>query len=121
MSFLGDIKRFNKKAEEAAEKIFRGTSLSLFSKVIMRTPVDTGRLRGNWSAGINNPGDGNYQSVVARARLGDSLFLTNNLPYAGVIEMGRVNNKGSYQAPKGMVRVTISEFKQVVRAQARKA
>jgi len=123
MSFIGDIAKFKRKAGRAGEMIFRGTALSLFSSIVRRTPVDSGRLRGNWSAGINRPKDetGEYQSTVARARLGESLFLTNNLPYAQVIENGRVGNKGSYQAPKGMVRVTISEFKQVVREQARKA
>ena len=114
MSFSSDVKRFNEKAEKAAEGIFRGTALSLFSKVIARTPVDTGRARMNWMAGLNHPGAGRFTRVVATAKLGDSIFLTNNLPYIEALEYG-----SSKQAPAGMVRVTASEFKQVVRANAR--
>ena len=117
MSFTGQIKKFNRKAEKAATMIFRGTSLSLFEKIVRRTPVDTGRARGNWMAGINRPSSDSpgYESVVARARLGDSLFLTNNLPYIGVLENG-----SSEQAPHGMVAVTVTEFRQVVSMEARK-
>jgi len=114
MSFLGDIKRFNVKAEKAAEGIFRGTALSLFSNVVKLTPVDTGRARMNWMAGVNAPGDGGVKETIARARLGDSLFLTNNLPYIEALEYG-----SSKQAPKGMVRVTVTQFKQTVKKQVR--
>ena len=118
MSFAGDIRGFNKKVEKAGEKIFRGTALSLFAKIVQRTPVDTGRARGNWMAGLNRASDnsGGYQSVVARARLGDSLFLTNNLPYIKDLEEGT-----SAQAPAGMVRVTATEFRRTVKAKARTA
>ena len=122
MSFSDEIKRFKMKTEKAATNIFRGTALSLFVKIVMRTPVATGRLRGNWLASINkaaNKIDGNnsgYHGTVARAKLGDSIFLVNNLPYAGVIENGN-----SKQAPMGMVKVTVAEFQLVVRENARKA
>ena len=81
MSFHSDVKRFNKKAEDAAERVFKGTSLSLFGKVVKRTPVDTGRARGNWMAGLNSPSNDSpgYETIIGRAKLGDSIFLTNNL------------------------------------------
>ena len=121
MSFSSDIKKFNSRFDKAATNIFRGTALGLFGKVILRTPVDTGRLRGNWFASINRPSkqvDGSaegYEGVVFKAKLGDSLFLVNNLPYAKVIEDG-----SSAQAPHGMVKVTVAEFQRVVKANARK-
>ena len=121
MAFNDDIKRFNDKVEKAATKIFRGTALSLFGKVILRTPVDTGRLRGNWFATIRKPSDQidgsaeGYEGVTLRAKLGDSLFLVNNLPYAKVIEDG-----SSEQAPQGMIKVTVIEYQNVVRENARK-
>ena len=144
MSFSGDIKRFNKKTEKNISRTFRGTALSLFSKVILRTPVGNtslwktkyppkgyvgGRLRGNWQAQINSPASGELDvkddkggktiakasGVIGKFKIGDSIFLVNNLPYAEPAENGR-----STQAPSGMVKVTIAEFNRTVQAQARK-
>lgn len=125
MTFRRDVEKFKKKAEKAAEMIFRGTFLDLSRLVIRRTPVDTGRLRGNWQTSLNAPAsaarysgnpEGEASKESARAKIGDRLILTNNLPYAGRIERG-----SSRQAPKGMVRVTVREFKRHVARQARKA
>ena len=130
-SFKDQIRAFNKKAEKAADMVFRGTALDLFSSIVQRTPVDTGRLRGNWQVGINSPGVGalyaedkggskaqkRAASGVKRAGIGDSIFITNNLPYAKAIEYGH----SAKQAPNGMVRVTVAEFKQHVKRNARKA
>lgn len=122
MSFGRDIEKFKNKTEEAATKIFRGTSLNLFGKILKRTPVDTGRLRGNWYSSINTPsktvdgsGEG-FEQTTDRAKLGDSLYLVNNLPYAKAIEDGHSQR----QAPIGMVKITILEFEHIVAQQARK-
>ena len=122
MSFNGDIKRFNEKTDKAMLNVFRGTALGLFAKVIQRTPVDTGRLRGNWFANLNSPskqmdgsGEG-YEGVTFRAALGDSIYLVNNLPYAKVIEDGN----HSQQAPKGMVKVTVAEYQRIFKQNAKK-
>jgi hypothetical protein len=145
MSFSGDIKKFNEKTEKAATNIFRGTALSLFGRIVYRTPVGNtslwktkyppkgyvgGRLRGGWQAQLNSSpssikdkidsgGSGTVSdasSVSGRAKLGDSIFFVNNLPYAKAIEDGHSKN----QAPAGMVKVTILEFKRIVNQQARK-
>lgn len=145
MSFDKEIKRFNDRVNKASTNIFRGTALSLFSKVILRTPVGKpelwktkyppkgyagGRLRANWQVNINTPKTGEVaekdknggptiskaEAVTGKARLGDSIYLTNNLPYASVIEYGH----HSSQAPIGMVRVTIAEYQHVVKMNARK-
>ena len=119
MSFSEDIKDFSDKVNKAAVNTFRGTALSLFSKVVIRTPVDTGRLRGNWFSSINispkGKGSEGYEGTVSRAKLGDSIYLTNNLPYADAVENG-----SSDQAPHGMVKVTVNEFKDEVKRQAAK-
>lgn len=145
MSFKDDIEKFRKKTEKKMNKTFRGTALSLFSKIILRTPVGNpsqwetkyppkgyvgGRLRANWQASINSPKSGELDridesggstiadanSATAKAKIGDSLFMVNNLPYAQAIENGHSRS----QAPAGMVRVTIAEFQKTVRAEARK-
>lgn len=144
MSFNRQIKSFNDKTQKATNAVFRGTALSLFGKIVKRTPVgnpDTwkgkapkgyagGRLRANWQVQINSPADGeidkqdksggstinNGNANIARAKIGDSIFITNNLPYVEVIEYGN----HSEQAPHGMVRVTIAEFKHIVAMKTRK-
>lgn len=126
MSFSDDIKKFANKTEQAALFVFRGSSLGVFNKVIIRTPVDTGRLRGNWQASLSGPLSGEVDSgggaalnqasrVTSGAKITDSIYMVNNLPYAGVIEDG-----SSKQAPLGMVKVTISEYQRIVAENARK-
>tara|TARA_R110000772_G_scaffold170373_3_gene282274 strand:- start:3410 stop:3799 length:390 start_codon:yes stop_codon:yes gene_type:complete len=126
MSFVLDISKFTDKAVANSEKVFRGSSISLFSNIIKRTPVKTGRLRGNWQTDINQPSVGTLDrnsstpaiseavSKVNKATLDDSIFLVNNLPYANAIENG-----SSAQAPEGMVAVSIAEFQREVDKQAR--
>jgi len=118
MSFSSDISNFNEKTEKAATRIFRGSALSVFGRIILRTPVDTGRLRGNWQVQLNKPAKGTLTTTKAqspdaakKAKLGDSVFITNNLPYAQVIENG-----SSKQAPSGMIKVVIAEWQRIVKA-----
>lgn len=96
MSFSSDIAKFNKKTEEKSLKVFRAVGFEMFGRIVKRTPVDTGRLRNNWQ-------------ITDGVKLGDKLFITNNLPYAKRIEDGY-----SAQAPAGMVKVTVNEFKSIV-------
>ena len=128
MSFSDQIKKFNNKTVEAHNAIFRGTALDLFGRIIKRTPVDTGRLRANWKASINTPSKEitgtkdktgskalkDSESVVDRYDFGDSVFFINNLPYAEAIEDGH-----SDQRPLGMVKVTVAEFRHIVKMRAR--
>lgn len=127
MSFVGDIGRFNDKALSAANKVFRGTALEIFAAVIRRTPVDTGRLIGNWQASLDSPKSGEVAatgegasiasatSATSTATIKNSLFMVNNLPYAKPIEEGH-----SKKAPAGMVAVTIAEFRRILERNARK-
>lgn len=131
MSFSSDVQKFNLKVNGNCEKVFRGTAIALFSSVIKRTPVKTGRAKGNWQTDINAPAVGKvfrtgegaaiYEaaSQCQRAKLGDSIYMVNNLPYVGVLERGRVGNKGSFQAPNGMVAVTVTEFQNEIDKQVR--
>ena len=126
MSFAGEIEAFNRKALKAANMVIRGTALDLSSSIIKRTPVKTGRLRGNWQTEINgfpiseinstaSQATAKNRQVINTAKIKDAIYFVNNLPYAGVIERG-----SSSQAPQGMVAVTISAFKKLVAKNARK-
>lgn len=128
MSFSRDIKKFRAKALKGAEMVVRGTALDLFAGINLRTPVDTGRLRANWQLNINSIPAGTINDTDkrgAKARrkaeqgvkaydAGDVIYIVNNLPYAPVIERG-----SSAKAPRGMVGVTITEFKRHVERRAR--
>lgn len=105
---IGDwIEQTQIDANDALRKI----GLDLYMGVLLRTRVDTGRLRGSWRIGINSPDLSNLEtgsqsssghpstagvvaaggeqaaalSQLADAKLGDTLHITNSLPYAAVI------------------------------------
>ena len=101
------------------EKIVRGTLLGLTSRIIKRSPVDTGRFRNNWNASINSMNqtttetvDRSGASAINKARatintleMGSTFYLSNNLPYAQRLEYG-----WSDQAPRGMLRISVAEL-----------
>lgn len=125
MSFAKDFAKYIKKTGQRADKIQRASALQLFGAIVTRTPVDTGRARGNWNAkigGINNSTDESRReqdamsqgrSVIGKFKGGEILYLTNGLPYIVPLEYGN-----STQAPQGMVRITAEEFRQAVRRAA---
>jgi hypothetical protein len=126
-NFQADLRKFGKKAMDNADKIRRASALELFQLIIFDTPVDSGRLRGNWQTTINRGANGsldrldiNGDSTVleAMANLGgmlDTVFFVNNLPYAEKIELdGGINERG-----KGMVRKHIAMWNRIVEAKAR--
>lgn len=103
------------------EKVVRGTLLGLSSRIIEDTPVDTGRLRGNWQASFDAAKSGKLSrtqigpqgsataeadQVIGRYQPGQTFYLTNNLPYAGVIEFGGSKKK----APQGMLRKNVAAY-----------
>jgi len=135
MSFNSELNDFTEKAGKNAEKIFRGTTINLFGRIIKRTPVVTGRLKGNWQIDVNKPPIGilsmddnsplkkinseskfKIQRGVGKASLEDTIYMANNLPYAQLVENGNY----STQAPAGMVGVTAAEFERVIEREAGK-
>lgn len=82
-----------------------------------------GRFRGNWQVTIGAAPaaaldriDPNGSDTIAAAaaalasfKVGPPIYIQNNLPYAIPLEYGH-----STQAPQGMVRITVTEFEQIV-------
>ena len=112
-------------AKDKAELVAKKLTIELFSRVIEKSPVDTGRFRANWNCSIGSPDlstsestDPSGRSAISKATstvvsytLNDqSVFLTNNLPYAD-----RLENGWSKQAPNGMVRLSVMEIQNSVR------
>jgi hypothetical protein len=119
-SFSVDLSRFAVKSVDEAKTVIRKITLEAFTGVVLRTPVDTGRARSNWSCTVGEASSdvypdkydksGAYAIGASQRRVFDwncvgSIFLCNNLPYIGALEYGH-----SKQAPTGMVRVTLAEI-----------
>ena len=127
MSFSAQISKYGKNTSSRISKIRRGVMLKLFSAVVMDTPVDTGRLRGNWlisqGAPNRNPVDRDdksgqetmqeIQKEVLTTTGDESVFLTNNLPYAYRVEFEGWSHT---KAPKGMVRRNVVRFNKLMKA-----
>lgn len=118
--FTLDLHRFGTRAVMNAERIIKKIALDMHSRIVYRTPVDTGRLRANNSVALgNNPGTSVMaedkmgratvaagQHALANYQLTDDIVIYNNVEYASDIEF----NSRSRQAPAGMFRVTFNEI-----------
>jgi len=125
--FESQLRGFGIKALDKVDKVRRASVLELFKLVIYATPVDSGRLRGNWQTTVNTPAtaeiertdsNGGLALAEAMANLGgllDVVWFTNNLPYAERIEY----DGWSRQAPEGMVRKHVAQWRRIVEAKAR--
>lgn len=113
---------------EEMEQAARAIALDLFSRIMVRSPVDTGRFRGNWQIDIASPAlqmlerfDPAGQSTIMEEaskliafKIGTTIHIRNNVPYSVRLEYGH-----SSQAPNGMVRVTIAEAPEIADGVAR--
>lgn len=124
-----EVKRFSLEITEEAEKwveedaarFLRVIGMKAWSKFISRTPVKTGRLKGNWQVGVTREPsrelkvldkDGSRTRTkgelqILNAKAFDVLYIVNNLPYASYIE----NGHSKIKAPRGMVRISLEEIK----------
>lgn len=121
-AFSDDLAKFEAKTSEKLDLAVRKIALELFSRVILKTPVDTGRARANWQVSIgalpngtlqleDKTGQATISAATARTagvEAGDVIYLSNNLPYAERLEDGY-----SLQAPAGMVALSVQEFQAI--------
>lgn len=116
--FGNQVRAIAEKHKIRVETVVRKTVIDMGSRMIEQSPVDTGRFKSNWQFGQGsiNRDTGNapgfdaaaaIRNSIATAPMGGHWYITNSLPYASRLEHG-----WSRQAPAGMVRITIAEFKQ---------
>ena len=146
MSFNGfnqaDLANLNRMMTEVTKTLLpkqvglfhRKVHLEVLKRVVMKTPVDTGRARGGWQSSIGSMASGStYQGreessdpkapkqmpsgpaaahamqqgirVTAGLRSYSTSYITNNVHYVRYLENGT-----SRQAPQGMVGLTLSEI-----------
>ena len=122
--FALKLRQFAEKAGERMDESVRRYIVVLSTKVIMRSPVDTGRFRGNWqftSDGTvpmenfweqyDKTGQATISKIgqaIPKEAAGKVYHLTNNLPYGFRLEY----DSWSAQAPNGMVGISVREFPQ---------
>lgn len=122
-TFSVQLDQFVKKTGADADKVVRQSCLSLLNSVVRRSPVHTGRFRGNWQTTVAMPATGVVAAddksggatvdkglrVIGGVKAGQTVWIMNNLPYARRLEDGY-----SDQAPNGMVRLTVNDFRKYV-------
>jgi hypothetical protein len=121
MSWSRSLAGFADEQEKRLNAELRATALQALSGVIERSPVDTGRFRGNnqVSVGRDETGaidredkSGREALSAGAAEIGGVkapftyIVVQNNLPYAGVLENGN-----SQQAPAGIYAATFASLK----------
>lgn len=113
MSTASDICAVKKGLAKGVEKIIAKGALSAYSSIVIATPVETGRARGNWQVSLAVPAQGvldvqDKTGAISIAKAtpqfasfkltGQPIFFQNNLPY-----IQRLNEGHSMQAPAGFV------------------
>ena len=133
------IHDFKIKAMATSEAKIKKAFKSLTTDIIFDTPADTGRLKNNWFPSVNKGTDQTTKYTGAKGaaamarvdalkiKLGDTIYFTNNLPYAETVEFGlypnppkngtgKTVNGFSTKSPQGMVRRNIIKWEKYFNA-----
>lgn len=135
--FAFAIDRFiDEDVPESIGQFARLVAIAGLQKVILKSPVDTGRFRGAWLVTIGSRTDAAPAAiegvkkgsrgkgkrgaaagsdainaglgVIAGAKPFEAIVIQNNVEYAEALEDGH-----STQAPRGMLSITLAELEQV--------
>ena len=133
-SFEDQVKAHQIDTERKLDEVARRVVFEMFQRIVFKTPVDEGRARSNWQASIGSPETGTVEApdksgnatiarakaILASANAGDTIYLSNNLPYIRKLEEGgyadgpKIVGGFSRKAPTGMVALTVQEFAAIV-------
>jgi hypothetical protein len=139
MSFQSEVAAAAKRINSTVEQVGRNVVLEWFNDTVESTPVDDGRLQGNWQISKGSPRSGKLDRTGKTAPKADiralvhkpaNYWLVNNLPYATVVEYGRFGTGPgktdkttatgfSVQAPHGMARINLIRARRKLRANLR--
>tara|TARA_R110000824_G_scaffold66023_4_gene171612 strand:+ start:1009 stop:1401 length:393 start_codon:yes stop_codon:yes gene_type:complete len=122
-SFTGDLKKFSDKTGIELEVVVRKIAFDIYRGITEKTPVLTGRAKGNWNIGlgrINNSinesatstpkGSAGKLKIPLKGAGLKSIYITNNLPYIYTLEYGNAS-----RTPNNMVSSTMNETARMVR------
>lgn len=119
LQFKADLRAFAAKIDVELGLVMQKITLDMFSDIVGRTPVDTGRARAGWAVGIGSYGDFmpppakkgekgvQFQAPaapdVSAVDGTQAVFIYNNVEYIQALEDGH-----SKQAPAGMVKLALT-------------
>jgi hypothetical protein len=124
---ISNLKEFNREVEDFVKTLpqkhivpfQKKLVLEALKRVVLKTPVDTGRARGNWQVTIGSPAEGQLEgtgssdaviarglAVLANLQPYQIVWISNNVDYIEFLEHG-----SSKQAPEGMLALTIEELR----------
>lgn len=112
-----DLRQLAAKTGLRMDTVIRKATFDLFKSVALKSPVDTGRFRANWNvsygtADMTTTESTNQARALQQAQealtlpTGGIVTMSNGLPYARRLEHG-----WSKQAPYGMVRYSVLEYR----------
>lgn len=128
--FLKTVKTFTEIVQLRSDVVLRKLAFDAFDGLLRRSPVDTGRFRASWRVGLGeadtsvepktfkaamakgSAATGNetsQQQKTQDAKFGQTIHLSNSLPYAQPLEDGK-----SKQASMGILAPTFAELIQNV-------
>jgi hypothetical protein len=118
------VERWINRTRGGVQQRVKAAAIGLHSRVIDRSPVDTGRFRASWNIvsgedadlSVAKEGQNTGGGAAAKARASaltasNSYVISNNLPYAESLENGH-----SKQAPQGVVRLSIIDVQTNIEA-----
>ena len=75
MATTSDVNEIKRNMEQNFDKYMRALALEAVNRIVQRTPVDTGRAKGNWNLAIGEMDDSTTENTdksgtitIARAR-----------------------------------------------------
>lgn len=116
-----DLVKYADTKKMQIDTVRKKVAMSIFTQVVQKTPVDTGRARGNWQISVGEdttsttdrkdkkkkgakPSFLSDEAGKLNACKGDeTIYISNNLPYIQKLEYG-----SSKQAPNGIVGITMA-------------
>ena len=134
-----DLNKYVKKTKTQISEVRTSYAYALYSSIVRKTPVDTGRARANWNISAGRPDTSvtentrttpKPKTAMPNPEGDESIFISNNLPYIETLEYGGYpkNPKGgngktingySKQAPEGMIGVTLANNENIFNAAVR--
>jgi hypothetical protein len=92
-NFGREIAKYAQRTGKRIEQVVRAVAVQTLSGIVKDTPVDTGRLRGNWQTSAGTPiytqidredknGATVIKEIVDNVNPRGVTYMTNNLPYA---------------------------------------
>lgn len=115
-----DLSSLLQSYSDRLEDFVKMLGLRALRSLVLKSPVDTGRFKGNWHVSFNKQDMTQFELLDPTGAIALStgqaaldafnsgvkaIYIQNSLPYAIELEKGHSN-----QAPRGMVRITAIEI-----------